>query len=96
MQREGIEITQEKDGTKIINDFLRIHGKIGRGAYCKVHRGEGVYPAEPPEYPEEERIPYALKVYEKHTLKQFVNVSRAPTGDNPAAALGMRTLYDTV
>ena len=68
MQRETIELTQDADGNKIINDFLTIQGRIGKGSYCKVHKALGIYPPEE-DYPDEERIVYALKVYEKHTLK---------------------------
>ena len=68
MQRESIELGVDADGNKQINEFLTIQGKIGRGAYCTVRRALGVYPPDE-DFPEEERIPYALKVYEKHTLK---------------------------
>lgn len=68
MQRESIELTVDADGNKQINGFLTIQGKIGRGAYCTVRKALGVYPPDE-DFPEEERIDYALKVYEKHTLK---------------------------
>ena len=96
MQREGFKLTKDKDGNKVINDFLTIHEKIGSGGYCKVYRAEGVFPPEPPEYPDEERIPYALKQYERHALeKQFVNVSR-PALDGKPAASGMHRLKDVI
>ena len=65
MARDDIEMSTDEDGTKVINGFLKIKEKIGKGAFCEVRRGLGVYEPEPPEYPDEEIIPYALKVYSK-------------------------------
>ena len=60
MTREGIKITNDKDGNKIINDFLTIQHESGKGAYCKVRKGLGIYPPDD-ECPEGEEIPYAIK-----------------------------------
>ena len=96
MQREGFKLTKDKDGNKVINDFLTIKEKIGSGGYCKVYRAEGVFPPEPPEYPDEERIPYALKQYDRHMLEhQFVNVSK-PAMDGKPAVTGMHKLKDVI
>ena len=65
MARDDIEMSTDEDGTKVINGFLRIKEKIGKGSFCDVRRAIGIYEADPPEYPEEEHIPYALKVFSK-------------------------------
>ena len=97
MQREGFKLTKDKDGNKVINDFLTIYEKIGSGGYCKVYRAEGVFPPEPPEYPDEEIIPYAVKVYDRNTLeKQYVaTINFVKEGEQPKAG-GMRKLKDVI
>ena len=72
MARDDIEMSTDEDGTKVINGFLRIKEKIGKGAFCDVRKAIGIYEAEPPEFPDEERIPYALKVYSKQSLRKPV------------------------
>ena len=53
-----------------MNDFMTIQDQIGQGGYCKVKKAVGIFPAEPPEYPDEEIIPYAVKVYDRSTLEK--------------------------
>ena len=70
MQREGFKVTTNDKGEKVLNDFMTIQEHIGQGGYCKVKKAVGIFPAEPPEYPDEEIIPYAVKVYDRSTLEK--------------------------
>ena len=67
MEYEGIRITRNNDGKKMLNEFLTLGSKIGSGAFCDVIRADGYYEAT------DETVPYALKVYKTATLNQTVN-----------------------
>ena len=97
MQREGFKVSTNSKGEKVLNDFMTIQDHIGQGNYCKVKKAVGIFPAEPPEYPDEEIIPYAVKVYDRNTLeKQYVSTINFVREGEQAKAGGMRKLKDVI
>ena len=64
---EGIVISTNDEGKKVINDFLTIEHIVGAGAFCKVRKANGYYKET------DETVPYALKIYKRSTLNQTVN-----------------------
>ena len=79
LEYEGIEITRNAAGKKVLNDFLTLESEIGRGAFCTVIKANGYYESS------DETVPYALKVYKTATLNGMVQA---------AQGLGIRKLKD--
>ena len=79
MEYDGITITRNDQGKKVLNDFLTFGDEIGRGNFCTVIKANGYYEAT------DETVPYAIKVYKSATLNGMVQ---------SAQGLGIRRLKD--
>ena len=90
LEYESITMKKTPDGKKILNDFLTFEEKIGEGAFCRVLRAIGYYPAS------NEYVPYAMKEFRMSTLNQTVNNAQASNLDDCITNLGIRKLYDQV
>lgn len=89
---EPLEISENSEGKKVIAGFgcdLTLENEpIGEGAFCKVYRAQGFYPEEDEE---NQRVPYAFKVYKKSQLPKVA----MPAGtENLGMISGLAKLKD--
>ena len=85
-------MSENKDGKKVLNDFLTIEEKVGKGQFCTVYRANGYYADT------DETIPYALKAFRTQTLNGMcpnTQISNLGEGEN-ANSLGMTTHYKMI
>ena len=90
LEYEGITVTKNAKGQRVLNDFLTIGTELGRGAFCKVVGATGYYEDT------DETVPYALKEFKINTLNQTVTNAQASNLADNKTSLGIRRLKDQV